>query len=414
METFQVEAPQTIGDTGVSETLLQELALKTLFLNGEMSVADLADRMCLSIPVAEEIFQSFRREKLCEVKGMVRGTHVIMANSLGKERAVNLISLNQYAGPAPVSLEDYSARVRAQSVQRALIEPSQLKLAFENLVLSESLITRLGTSIASGMSIFLYGPSGTGKTTIAYSIGSIYTDVVLIPYAIEVDRQIVAIYDPSVHQKVKGSVRLDWDCRWFPCYRPRVITGGELSSEMLDVQISADGRYLTAPLQLKANNGIFVVDDFGRQRIRSEELLNRWMTPLDRRLDFLMLPGGKKFEIPFDQLVVFSTNQDPRTITDEAFLRRMPNKIKLDHATPEQFMEIFRRECARRQLDCEDGIAKHLVALITEEMKQPLSHNLARDLLNQITWSASYQAIEPKLNGTTLRQACLNYFLTAD
>lgn len=409
-----MEAPQTIGDTGVSATLLEELGLKTLFLNGEMSVADLADRMCLSIPIAEELFQSFRREKLCEVKGMVRGTHIIAANSLGKERALSLIALSQYAGPAPVSLEDYGARVRAQSVQRALIEPSQLKLVFENLVLSDSLITRLGTAIASGMSIFLYGPSGTGKTTIACSIGSIYTDVVLIPYAIEVDHQIVAVYDPSVHQKVKGSFRLDWDRRWFPCHRPRVITGGELSSEMLEVQLSADGRYLTAPLQLKANNGIFVVDDFGRQRMRSEELLNRWMTPLDRRLDFLTLPGGKKFEIPFDQLVVFSTNQDPRTITDEAFLRRMPNKIKLDYATPEQFIEIFQRECARRQLNCEEGIAKQLVALITEEMKQPLSHNLARDLINQVFWSAAYLGVEPKLNRSVLLQACLNYFLTKE
>jgi hypothetical protein len=411
METIQVEAPQSIGDTGINRTLLQELALKTLFLGSEMSLADLADRMCLSLAVVEEIFQFFRREQLCEVKGMVRGSHVIAASATGKERAVDLLAFSNYAGPAPVSLEDYSARVRAQSVQQAVIQPADLKRAYDKLVLDEDLLIRLGTAIVSGTSIFLYGPPGTGKTTLACNIPEIYDDIVLIPYAIEVDHQIIAVHDPGVHHGVKGPVPEDLDHRWVPCHRPRVVTGGELSGEMLDLQFNATSRFLTAPLQLKANNGVLVLDDFGRERMRPHELLNRWMTPLDRRIDFLTLPGGKKFEVPFDVLVVFATNLDPRTLADEAFLRRIPNKINVTYATPEQFAEIFQRECAARRLVCEVRLAEYVVELIANEMKQPLSHGHARDIVNQIFWSANYLGVEPRLTRGTLQQACQNYFL---
>jgi predicted ATPase with chaperone activity len=411
METIQVEAPQAIGDTGINRTLLEELALKTLFLGGEMSLADLSNRMCLSLPVVEQIFQFFRREQLCEVKGMVRGTHVIAASSMGKDRAVDLLSFSQYAGPAPIALEEYSARVAAQSVQQTLVQPADLKRAFETLVLDQDLLTRLGTAVVSGTSIFLYGPPGTGKTTLACNIPAIYDDFVLIPHAIEVDRQVIAVYDPGVHRRANEPVPEEWDRRWVLCHRPRVVAGGELSAEMLDLQFNANSRFFTAPLQLKANNGVLVIDDFGRQRMRSDELLNRWMTPLDRRIDFLTLPGGKKFEVPFDVLVVFSTNLDPRELADEAFLRRIPNKINVTYATPEQFAEIFHRECAARMLLCEEGVTEYVVEVIAKDMKQPLSHSHARDIVNQIFWSATYLGVEPRLSRATIEQACHNYFL---
>ena len=412
METLQVDAPQVIGDTGIGKTLLEELALKTLFLSGELSLVDLADKMCLSLAVVEEIFQFFRREQLCEVKGMVRGTHVIVASGMGKDRAVDLLQFSRYAGPAPVSLEDYSARVRAQSVQQTVVQPADLKRAFDKLVLDQDLLDRLGTAVISGTSIFLYGPPGTGKTTLACNIPVIYDDFVLIPYAIEVDRQIIAVYDPGVHHRADVPVPEDWDRRWVLCHRPRVVAGGELSAELLDLQFNVNSRFFTAPLQLKANNGVLVVDDFGRQRMSPEELLNRWMTPLDRRMDFLTLTGGKKFEVPFDVLVVFSTNLDPRTLADEAFLRRIPNKINVTYATPRQFVEIFGRECAARGLPCDAGLAEYVVELIANGMKQHLAHCHPRDLINQVCWSATYLGVEPRLTRANLEQACHNYFLS--
>jgi predicted ATPase with chaperone activity len=262
--------------------------------------------------------------------------------------------------------------------------------------------------------VFLHGPSGTGKTSIANSIAAIYTDSVWIPYAIEVDNQIITIYDPGVHHPVEGAAGEDSDTRWILCPRPRVFVGGELSAEMLDLQYSQASRFCTAPIQMKANNGVLIIDDFGRQRMRPEELLNRWMTPLDRRIDFLTLPGGRKFEIPFDLFAVFSTNLNPRQLADEAFLRRIPNKIKVDYATPAQFLEIFRRECSTRLLSYDAKIAEQLIPFITGEMKQPLCPCHPGDLLNQVSWTATFRGEQIRVDRDTLERACRSYFLSSD
>jgi len=411
MEALSSAAPQTIHDTGIRRSLLEELAIKILFLNGEMSLVDLADKMCLSFPIIEEIFQFLRKEQLCEVKGMARGSHRIAVSGYGKARGSELLSMNQYAGPAPISITDYNLQVQRQSVQQTPIQRLDLECAFRPLVLDDDLLTFLGTAVTSGTSIFLYGPSGTGKTTIASYIPAIYHDSILVPHAVEVDNQIITLYDEGVHHRVEGAATEDSDKRWVLCERPRVVTGGELSGEMLDLQFNVVSRFYTAPLQMKANNGVLILDDFGRQRMRPDELLNRWMTPLDRRVDFLTLPGGKKFEVKFDVVVVFSTNLQPLDLADEAFLRRIPNKIKIDHATPEQFKEIFRRECGARSLSCDDDVPEYLVQHITGEMKQPLAQCYARDLINQIFWAAAYLRVEPSLTRDSIDQACRKYFL---
>jgi predicted ATPase with chaperone activity len=411
MQEITLGIPQEVEQTGIPRGLLEDLALKILYLNGEMSLHELSDRMCLDPNVVEEIFEFFRREQLCEVKGMVGMSHRIAATAQGKSRAIELLSLSQYAGPAPVSLMDYATRVRAQSVQQTQIQRPDLIRAFHPLVLDEEVIDRLGTAVVSGTSIFLHGPSGAGKTSIANSLPTIYHDQVCIPYAVEVDGQIITVYDPGLHRPSGEAVPEDTDKRWVLCHRPCVIAGGELSAEMLDLQYNQASRYYTAPLQMKANNGVLILDDFGRQRMRTDELFNRWMTPLDRRVDFLTLPGGKKFEIPFDLFVVFATNLDPNALADEAFLRRIPNKIRINHASLEQFLEIFRRECATRLLESDEGVETHLVQCITQEMKQPLLQCYARDLINQIFWAAAYLGVEPRLTQDTLDQACRNYFL---
>jgi predicted ATPase with chaperone activity len=411
MQEITLGIPQEVEQTGIPRGLLEDLALKILYLNGEMSLHELSDRICLDPNVVEEIFEFFRREQLCEVKGMVGMSHRIAATAQGKSRAIELLSLSQYAGPAPVSLMDYATRVRAQSVQQTQVQRPDLIRAFHPLVLDEDVIDRLGTAVVSGTSIFLHGPSGTGKTSIANSLPTIYHDQVCIPYAVEVDGQIITVYDPGLHRPSGEAVPEDTDKRWVLCHRPCVIAGGELSAEMLDLQYNQASRYYTAPLQMKANNGVLILDDFGRQRMRTDELFNRWMTPLDRRVDFLTLPGGKKFEIPFDLFVVFATNLDPNELADEAFLRRIPNKIRINHASLEQFLEIFRRECATRLLERDEVVETHLVQFITQEMKQPLLQCYARDLINQIFWAAAYLGVEPRLTQNTLDQACRNYFL---
>jgi len=411
MEVTTLMVPHQVQRTGVRKGLLEDLALKILYLHGEMSLLELSDRTCLSLGVIEEIFQFFRKEQLCEVKRMSAGSHVIIASGQGKQRAVDLLAMNQYTGPAPVSLADYTMRVGMQSVQQIALKPADVSRAFYQLVLDQEMLTRLGTALVSGTSMFLHGPSGTGKTSIASTIPAVYDDNVWVPHAVVVDNQIVSVFDPGVHHQNPAAMAADSDRRWVLCRRPCVIAGGELSAEMLDLQFNPLSRFYTAPLQMKANNGVLILDDFGRQRMRPDELLNRWMTPLDRRVDFLTLPGGRKFEVPFDLFVVFSTNLDPNQLADEAFLRRIPNKIAVGYATPEQFVEIFRRECQVRLLACDEGVPEHLIQWITKEMKQSLAHCHARDLINQVFWAARYAGVEPRLTRKAVEQACQAHFL---
>jgi hypothetical protein len=407
-------APNRIEKTGVRRGLLEDLALKTLYLYGEMTLIQLADYMCLSLGVVEEIFQFFRQERLCEVKGITGGTHRIVASQEGRNRASGLLSLNQYAGPAPVSLKDYSERIRLQSVQNCRISPKELQPALHDLVVDADLMLRVGTAMVSGTSMFLYGPTGTGKTSIAMRLPAIYNDAIWIPYAIEVDDQIITLFDPGVHQKVPGGEHEDADRRWVLCRRPCVMTGGELTLDMLDLQTHPVSHYSIAPAQMKASNGVLILDDFGRQRVRPQELLNRWMTALGTRIEFLTLPGGRKFEIPFDVMVVFATNISPSELGDEAFLRRIPNKIRVGHATEEQFKSIFQREveAGERKLDVDPEVLDFLVKHITEDLKKPLSQCYARDILNQIFWAANYLHARPEFNKELALWACSNYFLS--
>jgi len=393
MNSGPLVVPQRIDRTGIRRGLLEDLALKVLYLGGEMTLIELSDHLCLSLGVVEEIFQFFRKERLVEVKGMVGGTHRIATSAEGRQRAADLLSLNQYTGPAPVSLTDYISRIKHQSVQLSGVRPEHLEFAFQQLVLTDDMLLRVGTAVVSGTSMFLYGPPGTGKTSI--------------------DNQIITVFDPGVHHRRLESEIEDSDRRWVLCHRPCVITGGELTGEMLELQFNPVARYYSAPLQMKANNGIFVLDDFGRQRMRPQELLNRWMTALDRRVEFLALPGGRKFEIPFDTLVVFSTNIEPMQLGDDAFLRRIPNKIKVDFATKEQFMKIFRREAEQvRGLPVQQEVLDFLVRHLTEEIRVPLSHCYARDLLDQIFWAARYLHAKPEFTKDLAKWACSNYFFS--
>ena len=412
MSLITIPEPEVLEELGVGQSLLEDLALRILYLEGELSLNRLAEKMGLKLAIVEEIFQHLRKQQLCEVKGMTGNFYRIAPTSQGKARGLESFSMTQYVGPAPVSLVDYANRVKAQSARGAVIRPADLRRAFEDLVLDDETLRQLGTAITSETSILLYGPTGTGKTAIAVRLPGIYQDQVWIPYAVEVNAQIIPVYDSSVHQGMDQNALPESDGRWVLCQRPRVMAGGELTIEMLDLQFDPVRKFYAAPLQMKANNGVMFIDDFGRQRISPEEMLNRWILPLDRRIDFLTLAGGTKFEIPFDMLVVFATNLDPSKLADEAFLRRIQNKIKVSWVTREQFHAIFRRVCKHLGLTYDAGVVDRLIDVLTEELKQPLRACYPHDILHRICWAAVYEGKPPRLESETVAQACRNYFLS--
>lgn len=404
--------PRSLAEIDVGTIILENLALKTLYLCGSISVLDLAEKMRVSFEVASELFNRLRGEMLCQASGMTANIPQISISSQGRSRAAELLTQSHYSGPAPVALESYIAQVREQSVRDIEVHPADVARAFDHLVVPSETLRQLGTALNSGSSIFLYGPPGTGKTTLAECLPRAFAkDCVWIPYAVVVDSDIITIYDPSVHMCMPALEPQNHDERWVMCMRPAVLVGGELTVEMLDLQYNPHSKFYVGPLQMKANNGVLIIDDFGRQRIGPTELLNRWIVPLDRRIDFLSLAGGKKIEIPFEMLVVFATNMEPRELADPAFLRRIQTKIKLGAPTNEEFCEIFCRTAAEHRVGFEPSIPYDLAGIIRGELKQELRSCYPRDIVRQACWAARYEGKKPYIDRLVLKRAVDSYFL---
>ena len=404
--------PQTIAALDVRQSILEDIALKTLYLSGSLSVLELSNRTQLSYEVANELFCKLRAELLCQVTGMTGTVPQIAITSQGSSRAVDLLAQSHYSGAAPVSFESYAEQTRKQSVKKVEVHAAHVKRAFSHLVIENEMLRQLGTALNSGSSVFLYGPPGTGKTTVAEGLSRVLADdEVWIPYAVEVDGQIITIYDPSIHKRVPESEPKNHDSRWVLCHRPAVLVGGELTAEMLDLQFNPTTKFYVAPAQMKANNGVLIIDDFGRQRIRPDELLNRWVVPLDRRIDFLTLAGGKKIEVPFEMLIVFASNMDPAELVDPAFLRRIQTKIRIGEVSDDNFNEIFCRVAAQNQVPFDIGIPNDLIDFIHVTLKQELRSCYPRDIVNQVCWAAQYEGRKPYLDRSALKQAVEAYFL---
>jgi predicted ATPase with chaperone activity len=406
--------PWNLGETGVRDTILEDLALKCLFTHGPFSLLELSELTKLSFEVAEDLFTRLRSKTLCEVTGMSGNVPKIAITTKGRTRALELLSQSLYAGVAPVSLESYVHQVRRQSLKSFEVHSEHVERAFAHMVIEPKMMRQFGTALNSGAPIFLYGPPGTGKTAAAETLSRVLaTDAAWIPYAVEAEGQIITVYDPAIHNRIEIPKGHKYDERWVLCRRPAVMVGGELTMDMLDLQFNPVSKYYVGPVQMKANSGVLIIDDFGRQRIPPEELLNRWVVPLDRRIEFLTLMGGRKIEIPFEMLVVFASNRDPGEMMDPAFLRRIQTKIRIGAPSEEVFGNIFRRVAQDLDLEVDESLIGELVVIIRDTLGQELRACQPRDLVNQICWSAKYEGTKPHIDRATLLAAAEAYFLPA-
>ena len=415
--------PRSIEETGLPSDYLEQLLVKTMY-GAEISGTTLAERLCLPYALIEPLVERTRTQMLVEVRGAQgSGTagYRYSLTDLGRDRARQFLDISHYVGPAPVPLAAYVAMMRTIQAARGYVDRERLHRGFAHLVINERVFEQLGPAVNAGKAVFLYGPPGNGKTVIAEGMGQTLGGDMYVPHAIDVDGQVVTVFDPVNHVSLEdtastGSVvaAAPRDRRWVRIRRPVVIVGGELTLDQLDLTFNAISKFYEAPLQLKANGGVFLVDDFGRQRIRPEDLLNRWIVPLESRVDYLTLHTGKKFQIPFDVLTVFATNLDPKKLADEAFLRRIPYKIPIQDPDISEYTRIFELNCKRRDLKFHQVMVAYLQRRHYEETNRPFRACHPRDILDQVTALCRYRGIEPTITRELLDEACKTYFVDAE
>ncbi len=429
LESILQEPPplaKTVEQTGLDDNFLLNCLLRTMYISALQTIPELSQQIKLTRGVIEELLTFAKKEALVEIRGPYEKNYNIMRYALtkaGKERASEALRRCEYIGPVPVQLETYQVQVQKQTITNEVVSIEKLKNSLSHLVLSEDVVRRLGPASNSGRAVLIYGAAGNGKTSIAEALVSAFEQPVYIPYAIEADGQIIKIFDLSTHVPFPSTTntngsngdshpmflpQLEYDPRWVRCRRPYIITGGELTLEMLDLDFDPHSKYYEAPLQMKAIGGIFVIDDFGRQRVRPHDLLNRWIFPLERKLDYLTLHTGKKFALLFDQLVIFATNFPPEEIMDPAQLRRVHYKLKINPPTAEEYKEIFRRICDSYGLEFSEEIMADLVNNYYMKHKVPFAGFHPKFIAEHVIAACNYLGTPPRITRQLLADSLEN------
>ncbi len=417
--SFVPPLPLRVEETGLNKSFIQDLILRFIYSRTRAAGMEIANELGLYYSVIDPLLQELRGADFVDIAGQ-RGfgdtNYEYMLTPRGTQAAVDAMSKTQYSGPAPVPFQAYLDSVKAQTIKNMVVTRRNIRRAFSDLIINDAVLNEIGPAVNSASSIFLFGYPGNGKTSIAERITRLMGDHIYLPYAVEAGGQIIKLYDNIVHELAPEPVDEDvqYDTRWARIKRPVVVVGGELTLPMLDLTYNTAAKFYEAPFQMKANGGIFLIDDFGRQQCRPMDLLNRWIVPLEKRYDYLTTVTGKKMEIPFDQLLIFSTNLDPNQLADEAFLRRIKFKIEVRDPDESQWRQIWGFVCKSRKVELDQKGLDYLVDKWYKPFERPFRMCQPRDILDQMISISKYNMEPPTFSPDLLDAACASYFVSKE